>query len=121
MWPFLTWAMYKNSRPAGPIQARRTQVLALTAGGRTERVSSGFAGLPLPALREMYIEGLRRQDSALAQELMRRLNLGRADPVVEIRVIGQTYSLTPDGVVVRDNPVLSFRLDRSAPNAGPTR
>jgi len=121
MWPFLTWAMYKNSRPAGPIQARRTQILAVTATGKTERISSGFAGLPQPALREMYIEGLRRQDSSVAQQLIHRLNLHRTDPVVEIRVVGQTYNLTPGGVVVRDNPVLSFRADSSTSTLGATR
>jgi hypothetical protein len=121
MWPFLTWAMYKNSRPAGPIEARRTHILAITATGKTERVSSGFSGLPLPALREMYVEGLRHQDSAVAQQLLRRLNLHRKDPVVELRVVGQTYRLTPQGVVIRENPVLSFRLDSSVANTGAAR
>jgi hypothetical protein len=116
LWPFLTWAMYKNSRPAGPIEARKTFMAGITATGKTEWISGWREGLPPPTLKEMYTEGLRRQDSSVAQQLFRRLNQRRTDPFVEIRVVGQTYTLTTNGVVVRENPVLRFRVDSSASN-----
>jgi hypothetical protein len=115
-WPFLAWAMYKNSRPPGPIEARRTRILGITAGGRQDPIDAGLVGLPRYTLREMYTQAMRGRDSTVAQQLISRLNAGRRDPFVEVRVITQTYTLSPSGVVLRNDPVISFRADSPPSN-----
>jgi hypothetical protein len=111
LWPFLIWAMYKNSRAAGPIEARNTQVIGITAQGSKQAITWDFVGLPKFTFREMYIRHMRGQDSTAARQLMRRLNRSRTDPFVELRVITETYRLSDGSLEIQHNPVISFRGD----------
>jgi hypothetical protein len=117
-WPFLAWAMYKNSRPPGPIQARRTRLVGITADGTEHRIGTRDVGLPRHVVRDFFTDSLRGNNAALAQQFMRRLNRHRKDPFVEVRVVGQVFSLTPTGIVIRDNPVIRFVADSSTSNVG---
>ena len=115
MWPFLMWAMYKDSRPAGPVEARNTLLMGVTAGSNKHPITSDLVGLPKFTFREMYIKNLRGQDSTAARQLLRKLNRGRKDPFVELRLITETYRLTDRGVTKQHNPVISFRDDSAQP------
>jgi hypothetical protein len=110
--------MYKNSRPPGPIQARRTRLVGITADGTEHRIGTRDVGLPRHVVRDFFTDSLRGNNAALAQQFMRRLNRHRKDPFVEVRVVGQVFSLTPTGIVIRDNPVIRFVADSSTSNVG---
>jgi hypothetical protein len=109
MWPVLDWAMYKESRPAGPVQADKKYLVAVTAGGVREVVSKGNAGVSWFAIDRLYFKPMRGGDSAAAHELLDRLNAGRADPFVEVRVESETYRVTDSGLVRTSNPAIVYQ------------
>jgi hypothetical protein len=113
-WPFLTWAMYAKSRPPGPVVATRSRIMGLTLKGEAERVTGTLLGLPTATLGRRYLQPMKEGDSSTARQLFSRLNRNREDPFVELRIEGETYTATDTGVVKQDNPVITYRLDRSA-------
>jgi hypothetical protein len=50
-------------------------------------------------------------DLSPAPELIQRLNRDRADPVVELRLEGETYTITDTGIVKTSDPVVVYRPD----------
>jgi hypothetical protein len=114
-WPFLVWAMYKDSRPPGPIQGLRNRVTVITQNGKEKVVTPNLVGLSGSTLGRMYLQPLRRGDSSAAQRLIDRLNRKREDPFVELRLQSTTYTVTDTGVVREDKPVLTYRVDPSRP------
>jgi hypothetical protein len=109
LWPFMQWSMYKNSRPAGPVDTRQRRILATTSRGVTDTVTPHLLGLSITVLRQRYLVPMSTGDLAPAPELIRRLNRDRADPVVELRVESETYTITDSGIVRTDDPVVVYR------------
>lgn len=109
LWPFLHWAMYKESHPAGPVQAHTRRIIATTAGGEEAAVSAQYVGLSGFVLQRRYVRPWWHGDTTAAQALLDRLNAGREDPFVEVRMESETYTATDTGVVRQDNPVLTHR------------
>jgi hypothetical protein len=117
LWPFMRWAMYKNSRPPGPIFTHQRRILALRASGAADTVTPHHLGLSITVLKLRYLGPMGRGDSAAAADLMHYLNDGGpADPVVELRVTGETYTVTDTGIARSDLPPLTYR---PAPAAAP--
>jgi hypothetical protein len=112
-WPFLMWSMYKDSRSAGPIEARETRIIGLTSTGATELLTPHLIGLPRATVRELYLKKMMASDSSAARQLFSRVNANRKEPVVEIRIVSNTIALTDSGIVRRIKPVLTFRADTS--------
>jgi hypothetical protein len=112
-WPFLLWTMYKDSRPPGPIQTRATRLMGVTSAGNPQVLTADIVGLPMPTIAKLYIKRMRAGDSLAAQQLFRRINAHSPDPFVEIRIETSMYRLTDSGVVLGENPVLTFRADSS--------
>jgi hypothetical protein len=112
-WPFLLWTMYKDSRPSGPIEARETRLMGVTSAGNPQVLTIDILGLPKPTIQKLYIKRMRAGDSSAAQQLFRRINAHSPEPFVEIRIESIMYRLTDSGVVVGENPVLTFRADSS--------
>ena len=108
-WPFLTWAMYAKSHRPGPIQTKIQLLIGTTAMGKTETVTPRLVGLSKPAMRNTFTNALYRGDSAAAQALFSRLNRGREDPFVELRTVGQLYTLSEARVIVDSLPLLVYR------------
>jgi hypothetical protein len=115
-WPFLSWTMYKDSRPAGPIQAKKRRIMGLTQAGQTEEVTARLVGLGPPALSKLYIRPMLAGDSSAVRRLLDRLNLGRSDPFVALRIEDETYTVTDTGLMRQESPVLTFGIE-----ASPTR
>jgi len=113
VWPFLDWAMYKESRAPGPIQVAKKRITGITVKGQTQVVNPQLVGSSPLALRALYLQPMWRGDSAAAQALFKRLNLGREDPFVELRLESETYTMTDTGVVKQDNPVLTYQATSS--------
>jgi hypothetical protein len=112
MWPFLVWAMYKNSRPAGPVETNVRHLVGMTSDGQRVEVDDTTVGLGYPAIERMYIRPMLDGDSAAAQRLAARLNRWRADqPLVEIRIESEKYTVTEAGISRRANPAVSYRVD----------
>jgi hypothetical protein len=114
-WPFLTWSMYKSSRPPGPIKGWKTHVVAATASGDSQRVSPDLVGLSGSATAGIYLQPWMKGDSSAAERLLLRLNRGRQIPFVELRLARETYVVSDTGLVRDDPPVLTYRLSRSNP------
>jgi hypothetical protein len=112
LWPFMQWAMYKNSRKAGPIDARQRRILAITAQGQRDTVTPRLLGLSITVLKQRYLVPIANGDLSPAPELIDRLNRHCDDPVVQLRLEGETYTVTDTGIVKTDNPVVTYRPDR---------
>jgi hypothetical protein len=109
LWPFMQWAMYKNSRKPGPIDTRLRRLVAITATGRSDTVTPRLLGLSITVLKQRYLAPIAKGDLSSAPELIDRLNRHRDDPVVELRLEGETYTVTDTGIVRTDDPVVTYR------------
>jgi hypothetical protein len=109
LWPFMQWAMYKSSRKAGPIDAHQRRILAITADGRRDTVTPHLLGLSITVLKQRYLRPMANGDLSPAPELIARLNRHRSDPVVELRLEGETYTITDTGIVRTNDPVVTYR------------
>jgi hypothetical protein len=109
LWPFMQWAMYKNSRKPGPIDTRQRRILAITATGRSDTVTPRLLGLSVTVLQQRYLVPIATGDLSPAPELIDRLNRHRGDPVVELRLESETYTVTDTGIVRTDDPVITYR------------
>jgi hypothetical protein len=115
LWPFMQWAMYKNSREAGPIDTHQRRILAITAAGRSDTVTPRLLGLSITVLKQRYLVPIANGDLTPAPELIDRLNRHRDDPVVELRLEGETYTVTDTGIVRTDDPIVTYRSGPAEP------
>jgi hypothetical protein len=111
MWPFLVWGMYKESRGPGPITADKRRIIGVTGSGRREELEADLTGLSSPALGRDFVSPMMAGDSVAARRLFRRINSGRSDPFVELRVEVERYTVADTGLVRKDNPIMAYRLD----------
>jgi hypothetical protein len=109
LWPFMQWSMYKNSRKAGPIDTRQRRILAISSRGVVDTVTPHLLGLSITVLKQRYLVPMGTGDLSPAPQLLQRLNRDRADPVVELRLEGETYTITDTGIVKTDDPVVVYR------------
>ena len=100
-WPWLTWAMYKDSRPAGPIVGERRRLLGVTESGRRIRIDEDSAGLSRFVVNRTFLRPWLSGDTTAAPRLFAHLNQRRRDPLVEIRLSVETYTVTDSGTAVR--------------------
>jgi hypothetical protein len=112
LWPFMQWAMYKNSRPAGPVEVQQRRMLAVTASGARDTVTPRLLGLSVTVLEQDYLRPMRTGDTSVAPRLLDRLNQGREDPYVELRLESETYTVTDTGLARRSNPVVTYHAGR---------
>lgn len=112
-WPILAWAMYAKAIPPGPIQMRKRRIHAFTADGRKELVTPNLAGVNKGALTTKFLQPMWLGDSAVARQLLRRLNHQREDPFVELRIEGEKYTLVGDSIVTEAFPVVTYRVSPS--------
>lgn len=113
LWPFLVWAMYKDSRPPGPITMWKSRIIGVTAKGESEEVTADLLGMTSFALVRTYIRPLLTRDSAVARQLITQLNRQRQDPIVELRVNRETYTATDTGIVRVDDPTITYPIHPS--------
>ncbi|MGH7579149.1 MAG: hypothetical protein ACREM9_03190 [Gemmatimonadales bacterium] len=111
LWPFMRWTMYMNSRKPGPIDVHQRRILALTASGAADTVTPRLVGLSITVLKQRYLGPIGTGDLSAAAELVERLNRGRRDPVVEIRLTGETYTVTDTGIARSEDPPVTYRPD----------
>jgi hypothetical protein len=104
----------ERSFPPGPIEVATRRIVATYASGNEEEVTQRLVGLPTPAFKKTYIVPLWKGDSAPAYELIERLNRGRSDPVVQLRLEGQRQALVDTGVVREALPVVTYRAQPPA-------
>jgi hypothetical protein len=107
-WPILAWAMYARSYPAGPVQTESRHLVAVTQERKRLEITPWLAGVPLPAMGKAFVRPLLQGDSAQAEELFRRLNRTRPDPVIEIRVEQERWVVSDTGLVHEVLPVISY-------------
>jgi hypothetical protein len=115
LWPFMQWSMYKNSRPAGPIEANHRRIIAVGSAGQQDTVTPRLLGLSITVLEQRYLRPLSAGDSSAVPSLVERLNRSLNHPLAELRLESETYTLTATGIVRTDNPVLRYRPDHAGP------
>lgn len=109
LWPFMVWAMYKHSRPAGPVEVNQRHILAVTASGARDTVTPHLLGLSVTVLDQRFHRPLMGGDTTVVPELFERLNRGRSDRYVELRLVSETYTVTDTGLARRENPMVTWR------------
>ncbi len=109
LWPFMRWTMYKNSRPAGPVEAHARRILVVTGSGARDTVTPHLLGLSITVLKQKYFAPIMSGDTAAAHELIELLNRSRTDPYVELRMESETYTVTDTGLARRSNPAFTYR------------
>jgi hypothetical protein len=109
-WPWLTWAMYKDSRPAGPIVGERRRLSGITKSGRQVVIDEDSAGLSKFVVNRAYVRPWLLGDTTAAPRLFAHLNQQRRDPLVEVRLSVETYTITDSGTAVR-RQTLTFEPD----------
>jgi hypothetical protein len=110
-WPFLVWGMYKESRGPGPVTADRRRIVAVTASGSQRELEADVTGLSSPALGRDFVRPMMEGDSVAARRLFQRINAGRSDPFVELRVEIDRYTIADTGLVRNYTPIMAYRLD----------
>jgi len=100
-WPWLAWAMYKDSRPAGPIVGERRRLSGVTETGRPVRIDEDSAGLSRFVVNRTFVMPWLQGDTTAAPRLFAHLNQQRRDPLVEISLSVETYTVTDSGMSVR--------------------
>jgi hypothetical protein len=118
LWPFMQWAMYKNARPAGPVEVQQRRMLAVAASGARDTVTPRLLGLSVTVLEQDYLRPMRTGDMSVAPRLLERLNRERDDPYVELHLESETYTVTDTGLARRPNPVVSYRAVGAASPRG---
>lgn len=111
LWPFMRWTMYMNSRALGPIDVNQRRIVAVTAGGASDTVTDRLLGLSITVLKQRYLGPIGRGDEAAAGDMIARLNEGRTDSVVELRVSNEVYTVTDTGIAKTVEPELVFGAD----------
>jgi hypothetical protein len=107
-WPFLKWAMYKNSKAPGPVSVNIWRIRGITAGGATEEITSDLVGLPPMTIGRLFTGPMDDGDVAAARRLMALVNRQQRDSVVELRLEGTKYNLTATGIVPEEVPARAF-------------
>jgi hypothetical protein len=109
-WPFLAWAMYARSYPAGPIEVVLRELVAVSPQGAQHEVGPKDVGLSGPAFRNNYLAPLSRGDTVAGQWLIDRLNRLRADSVTQVRIETVRYRLVDGnpGVAVDTMTVVAY-------------
>jgi hypothetical protein len=100
-WPWLPWAMYKDSRPAGPIEAERRRLSGVTRSGRAVTIEEDSVGLSRFVTNRTFVRPWLLGDTSAALRLLAHLNQRRTDPLVELRLSVETYTVTDTGTAVR--------------------
>ena len=119
LWPILHWAMYKDSKPAGPITTFIRETFAVSASGKREVVDPHLTGLSNFALAKLYFRPMLKGDRDASANLLARLNEERkVDPFVELRMESAQYTVTDSGIVKEDLPLISYRAQPSDSNRG---
>jgi hypothetical protein len=120
-WPFLSWSMFAQPVPPGPIQMTRRFIYGFTAGARRELITASLVGINQSTYGRGFVRPMAQGDTAVAQRLFRRLNDRRDDPFVELRVETEVSTLVGDSVVKQSLPPVSYRagLLESRPEGPP--
>ncbi|MGH7513459.1 MAG: hypothetical protein ACREOQ_11110 [Gemmatimonadales bacterium] len=107
-WPFLVWAMYARSYPAGPIEVVLRNLVAVSPEGERREVDASVVGLSGPAYRNNYLAPFSRGDSTAGRWLIDRLNRLGPDSVAQIRLETVRYRLVDPGVAVDTLPAIVY-------------
>jgi hypothetical protein len=107
-WPFLTWAMYAQSYPPGPIEAFVRRLVAVSADGTTRPITYKDVGLTVPALESRYVRPWSRGDTSAGRWLVDRLNRVGPDSVTQLRLKSLRYRLVASGIAVDTLPDLVY-------------
>jgi hypothetical protein len=119
LWPILHWAMYKDSKPPGPITTYIRKVFAISVSGSREVVDPHLTGLSQFSLAKLYLRPMIKGDRVAAANLLAKLNEHRKDdPFVELRMESAQYTVTDTGIVKQDHPLITYRAEHSDSHRG---
>jgi hypothetical protein len=131
-WPIMSWSMYRGSHSSQrPVQTAIRRTFAVTSAGHEFDIESEFAkprrslfnlfpgrieddtdalGLGYFAYARFYLRPMWEGDAHAAQGFAERLNRGREDPIVELRLESETHKVTNSGIIKELNPALVYRV-----------
>jgi hypothetical protein len=110
----MAWGMYRYAHDGKqPIQASVRRLIGITSQGQEFEINAADSGLFDFGFERLYLGPIINGDASAAQALAQRVNRGRKDPVVGLRLEGEIYTLTNNGVVKKnyDNVTYSINQD----------
>lgn len=114
LWPVMAWGMFRYSHNSeDPISTVVERVIGLTARGEEVWIQASHSGLDSLGFAKMYLGPMSRGEMSAVQELAKRVNLGRNDPVVAFRFESKVYTIVDSGIEEKNNPDIHYRLQRN--------
>jgi predicted DCC family thiol-disulfide oxidoreductase YuxK len=111
LWPIMAWGMYRYSHDGNrPIEVSIRRLIGTTARGEEFEITAEHSGLFHTGFVRLYLEPIIHGDASAVQSLAERVNVGRDDPVVALRLEGETHTLTSDGIVQKPIAVQHHQL-----------
>jgi hypothetical protein len=93
-----------------PIEVSIRRLIGTTARGEEFEITAEHSGLFHTGFVRLYLEPIIHGDASAVQSLAERVNVGRDDPVVALRLEGETHTLTSDGIVQKPIAVQHHQL-----------
>ncbi|MGB7946913.1 MAG: DUF393 domain-containing protein [Candidatus Binatia bacterium] len=111
-WPIMAWGMYRYSHDGSrPIQVSIRRLIGTTPRGKEFEITWEDSGLFYHGFVRLYLRPMINGDASAAQGLADRVNIGRDDPVIALRLERESYTLTPDGVVKTPIASKHYRIE----------
>ena len=107
-WPFLAYGMYRHSYGPGTIRTTKQHVIAITSRGNELKIDPHAAGMYGQALQRHYLDPMLSGDPSAPILLTNRLNTGREDPIVALRVERETYAISDAGLIPEGKQSIVF-------------
>jgi hypothetical protein len=107
-WPFLLWAMYAQSTPAGPIQAMTRRLYAVAPGGTALPITYKEVGITSPGFASSYLAPIGRADTSAARWVLNRLHHVGMDSVTQLRLVTVRSTLVDTGIAIDTLPTVVF-------------
>jgi|GEM_PF-3861150 len=120
LWPILAYAMYKDARPPGPIEAIVGEVVGITESGKEVIFTPDVTGLHHFGFERYFVSTMwRGTDQEAAQRLADRYNRGRDDPFVKFRLTSTAHTLENSEISTEELPVAHYTVNPPVPGAPP--
>jgi hypothetical protein len=112
-WPIMSWSMYRNSYDGKrPIQVSIRRLIGITSKGQEFEINDTDSGLFYFGFVRLYLTPIINGDASAAQGLARRVNVGRKDPVVGLRLEGETYTLVNNGMIKKYDDTITYSINQ---------
>jgi len=121
-WPFMVWGMYRYSNDGKrPVESMVRRTIGITRKGEEVNIDAPawprffnlfratpkepihYVGLNYFGLQRLHLKPIWQGDMASIRQFVKWLNQRRTEPVIALRLESETYTLSKDGLVKKQN------------------